>query len=575
MLKKIFLNLSIIKYLDWGILIAGFFVILTTVYGIYINYSPVPFWDQWNGLLNFIIDFKSGNWAAWFEQHNEHRIIFSKLLFWLDYIIFDGLYKLLFITAVLIQFCFLILFIVLLVLAKIKNNLILYSGLGLCLLFSWLQHENWTWAFQSQFFAVYFFAFMSFISLFCFKYFNSKDEASRYHSYLAFLVSIISAFLSTFSMINGLLTFPLLILLAYLIKINVMNKMFIAFAGIISYFLFFNNYIVYPGFASSINNLTEYPIQFVLYFFAYIGSPANDKYIAIIIGIFLFIYFSYLFFIEIKDKDNPFIVLIIFILFLFGSALFTALGRVSLGIEQALSSRYSTPSLYIWLSMLILWCQRSSDFVKGIDKKKIYVNYIILLLVVIHLLFSQFKSVSPNYLFLFNKEIALLSLAMEIKDDKAIKNVYPNVQTAIEISNRAKELEIGVFSLDFYRMVKTKDDIYLDISMIHNDCYGSVESISQLATDSAVIISGWVYDISSLKVPKHLIVIDEQGMVIGYGVSGEPKGDVTKYFSKDINYLPINIGWKAYVNYYDWNEASVYAITEHGLCKIPCKIKLP
>lgn len=53
-------------------------------------YTPVPFWDMWEGLFNFYLLVQSGDTSVWWAQHNEHRIVLSRLLFWLDIAVFRG-----------------------------------------------------------------------------------------------------------------------------------------------------------------------------------------------------------------------------------------------------------------------------------------------------------------------------------------------------------------------------------------------------------------------------------------------------------------------------------------------------
>src|SRR5687767_513075 len=48
------------------------------------HYSPVPFWDMWDSYLGFFGSTRDGGFGVWWAQHNEHRIVFSKVLFWLD-----------------------------------------------------------------------------------------------------------------------------------------------------------------------------------------------------------------------------------------------------------------------------------------------------------------------------------------------------------------------------------------------------------------------------------------------------------------------------------------------------------
>ena len=43
------------------------------VVGAILSYSPVPYWDMWDGALYFFMQVQDGDHAAWWAQHNEHH----------------------------------------------------------------------------------------------------------------------------------------------------------------------------------------------------------------------------------------------------------------------------------------------------------------------------------------------------------------------------------------------------------------------------------------------------------------------------------------------------------------------
>lgn len=57
----------------------------TTVYAVWTHFSPVPYADQWDGTIGFYLRALQNPWQAFFELHNEHRLIFSRLFFTLIY----------------------------------------------------------------------------------------------------------------------------------------------------------------------------------------------------------------------------------------------------------------------------------------------------------------------------------------------------------------------------------------------------------------------------------------------------------------------------------------------------------
>ena len=49
------------------------------------SYSPVPFCDDWEGILKFFIRVQDEDNAGWWEQFHEHRIVLARLLFWANF----------------------------------------------------------------------------------------------------------------------------------------------------------------------------------------------------------------------------------------------------------------------------------------------------------------------------------------------------------------------------------------------------------------------------------------------------------------------------------------------------------
>lgn len=146
----------------WASLLAAL-IVATSIYGGYHFFSPIPYGDQWDGELGFYKDLIDGNYAVFWAQHMEHRIVFSRVLFWLDIVLFGGR------NVFTIVANYVLLFAVALVLwreyrsgRKELHPPLLVGGLILGFLLLWVQAENIKWGFQSQCIAVYLFALMAF-----------------------------------------------------------------------------------------------------------------------------------------------------------------------------------------------------------------------------------------------------------------------------------------------------------------------------------------------------------------------------------------------------------------------------
>ena len=67
----------------WFFVLPALFVV-STILGTVRWFSPVPFWDMWEHTVRFYTDVLDGRWSAFWDQANEHRIVISYALFWLD-----------------------------------------------------------------------------------------------------------------------------------------------------------------------------------------------------------------------------------------------------------------------------------------------------------------------------------------------------------------------------------------------------------------------------------------------------------------------------------------------------------
>ena len=191
----VFLSLAM---LFWGL----------AIYGGVINYSPVPFWDMWDDLLNRFCLIYLGHWSELWTQHNEHRLILTRLLFLLDHYLFGGRFVFLFVLN------YLLLALVSLTFWRIfQQNCAVrwvwkdYRFIGLFLLIwlsSWAQYTNLTWAFQSQFWLAHLLPLSAFLMLRK-AAIHQGQRSSRY-----FFAACLLGVLALGSMANGVFALPLM-----------------------------------------------------------------------------------------------------------------------------------------------------------------------------------------------------------------------------------------------------------------------------------------------------------------------------------------------------------------------------
>ena len=130
-------------------LLAVLFVVLAVI-GLFIEYSPIPYYDMWDAYVGLYAQLEAYGLEAFIKQHNEHRIIISRILFFIDITYFCGLSYFLF--AVQYLFFAMSVYIFWMFTAGMQSSDRTWITLtATCMLFFWSQFENFTWAFQSQF----------------------------------------------------------------------------------------------------------------------------------------------------------------------------------------------------------------------------------------------------------------------------------------------------------------------------------------------------------------------------------------------------------------------------------------
>ena len=249
---------------------AGVYLILAIIGGIN-HYSPVPYYDMWEGYLNFYVFASAGDLNAWWDQHYEHRIILSKILFWLDLDLFKGrIIFLIIVNYLLVALIFFVFYKILkerLPNEKDKFTRDIIGTVIFCLIFSWVQEQNFTWAFQSQFFLAQLLPLSAFFLLYKAHSSESKSYSTRYYIF-ACLLGVVSIG----TMAIGVLTLPLMIVLAVLFRMQFWRISILLLLTFLAISLYFYNYQPPPR-PPLIETLMSAPVDLLKFILLYLGSP--------------------------------------------------------------------------------------------------------------------------------------------------------------------------------------------------------------------------------------------------------------------------------------------------------------
>lgn len=336
------------KKLLFGSLIALPLVLLIALL---IRYSVnVPFWDQWE-LVSLFEKSARGTlgFADFFAQHNEHRILFPRLIM---YVLAKASHW----NTNLEVACNVVLagagfyFILKLIKKSLSGSkyIVPASILASLIFFSPLQWENWLWGWQIQWF-------LNTLSVIAAVWIWSSWHTSPIKK---FTLAAIMGIIATYSLASGM--FVWLICLPILWFDKKLRRYILPwlFVGGIAVVVHYIGYINPAGHPSKTLFLKE-PLQFVEYFVVYMTRPIVFKYILGIVTAVLFLPGSVLLTIWLYTKEKTAVVVsllpwICLALYSIATGLTTDASRLGFGVEQAYTSRYVTISNLFLLFVCML-----------------------------------------------------------------------------------------------------------------------------------------------------------------------------------------------------------------------------
>jgi hypothetical protein len=505
------------------------FFIVTLLRTIYINYSNVPFGDQWDSWLAMNPELDSLKLSSFWQQHNEHRMFLGKILFYFDFLLFNGNAAPLIIANILIVLTTLGFFFIYIWkissirFLSVRNALGLSAAIGVLLL-STMQNENFSWAFQGTFFLASLLPFTAFIAGFKFV----QTQAIKY-----FLLSWAISFGAMGTLASGLLVSACLVLM-YLIAHQRKKLMFISI-GLTSLQFLVYFYRYREAHSSPISVLVHNPEFIAKYVSLYLGSPTLyifneiNKPLVIILTLIYICTVSIVFIRTYKRNNSPLSATVIpftMAIYIFCVAILSAGGRFEFGLLQATSSRYTTMSLTGWCCILLL----AAD----LSKKKDTYFFTILPLILGLLLFPQQTNnltISNNTN--FERQVAALALELNIDDKPQLLNIYPDPKKLTEFSKILINKRQSIFGESKFADAKKLIGTRIKLNNLEK-CQGYIdENLVISSSTKNKKISGWIYDGKIQKVPQAVVTLNSMGEINGYGFTGSLRPDVSSAIGKD------------------------------------------
>jgi hypothetical protein len=519
-----------------------FFAILfvsLAIVGGFKNYSSIPFWDMWNGYLNFYTKVSAGDLSAWWAQHNEHRIVLARIFFWLDIRYFHGQgWLLIIVNYLLLSFATAVMVMAGKKLLDQREDRYLLWFL-VAWMFFWSQHENLTWGFQSQFFLAFLLPLVSILLLW-------QSHQSSKSDKVYFTLSLLTGVACIGSMANGALAIPLLFVYSLFLKVSWRRSLLLFIFSVLCLFLYFYGYQSPSGHGSLVATIKTDFFGLFRYTARYLGSPfasvIGDKSFRPVVEVlgFFVIFFTVYQLVNnfIKGKvDSLNCALLTFVVYVIVTAFVTAGGRLIFGLDQALSGRYTTPAIMVWSVVLLILAQLANN-------RKNLITIGLATLIVCMLPF-QIKAIQNKTSDLTERSVAALSLALNLQDEDQIKSILPSAKWGLELSKVPREKGYSIFGYgDIADFVNFLNKNAIDLSMKKSKlCHGYIDSSVDREDSSYILLEGWLNHKQEEFGSHPIYFYNNLGYPIGGGFLGLSRPDVSESLRIKNQFM----GFKAYI----------------------------
>jgi hypothetical protein len=550
----------------------------TALVGTLKQYSQMPYWDVWDSALGFYLKFSEGDWSSLWAQHNEHRIVIGKLLFWLDLKIFGGVgvsllsWTYLAIIGMAALFCRL--------LKKINNDsTVLYGQTALSLfvvawLFQFSNNENLINWFQT---CLILSQLLPLAAFYLFHLFLDSPLSIKYYS-----GAVILAILAGINLASGLAVLPLLFVAFVLfwrqINLGYMRKCVLAAGLLLAAIAFINLYFngwIYTSNSSLLSTLARqdgFIYHYLLYYFGtlffYVGvgfgcAHQSAQSIALVSGL-IFVTGSVIlmagFAIQVVrgrslllSSQSTELVLFLFLVFAWMSALASGGVRYNEleGLNMAFTSRYVFFVICAW-SCVLVWL---SPLILGLFARHFILTMVALALFAIIFIPYQQIALNGRSKFLFYRDVAGLALELGIKDGLIIKSVYPRPENIYPVAESVVERNLSAFGRYPWKDLRQQFDQSRNMTS-DVKCGFEVEQYTVIDEEKSYLrVQGWMVDSVSRTVPERIWFMDRNHHAIGVALTGEQRKDLAEllggyaeaagflgYIKADVNQLEYAIG---------------------------------
>jgi hypothetical protein len=474
-------------------------------------------------------------------QHNEHRIVLGRLATLADMSLFGGRGISLVIESFLTQILSALLFILVFWRFRRTSKVVLISVAGFtifCMLCP-LQMENFLWHFQITFVAAEFAAATAFG---CLTLYPASVKAGRtWFSWGLLSGSLVAGAVGTLSIADGLLVWPILVLLAAAMALPRRIQLLIAGFSVALVGLYLIGYH-HPPYPTSQYSKVLHPLRILKYVVTYFGSswdaslPSSGNFpafseIMTLVAIAVSIGNATAAFWRARTIVDP---LRVFLgacsLFTIGAALLTSIARLDLGVVQATTSRYQVVALLFWASFgILVFSYVSRERIGGAQMLTVQV-------VVLALIISNrgrydgiARGADQRRVTLSRAYAALAYGPDEVPDLDALRPLYPVPELVPGWYAFLRANNIGPDASEYVskqaRLIKTIRGWGGYQMVASTNCMGVLDGYQRL-TSRRALVRGWAWDVQAKRPPARIILALPDGLITGFAEVDTPRPEV-------------------------------------------------
>jgi hypothetical protein len=513
------------RLLSYVILACGLLTVSVGARQIVTSHSLVPMWDEWQEIDAIATAPHHHPPISWlWSLHNEHRVVVYRLLLLADIHIFHGKHWISFWSMLAVQSLFLVALAWMLHFAGVRGTIWrTVVGLGAFSLFCPSQWENFGWAFQISFLLPGLLLMLALSALL--KYERSVRQLCPRWIYLG--LSLVAASVATYSNANGVVLWPLLLLVA--IALVPRPEVLLSYAGfgLVLIGSYLHNYAG-PSIHSSPLNSIRHPLPISEYMAGYLGVifPAWVRIrdvLAVSSGLSgLVMALAVTVWVLTRQRREPLqMALLGLMFFTVSTAFITALGRIGFGLAQAFASRYQTFNLLFWfstVSLLLLLAEEVNSSLRTVILAAIAATML--------LAFAVFPlGLNASRTRTEQAEAAATALLAGVPDKQALGVLFEDSFLVWRDADYFRQQRLFMFSdVKNNQMGQLLSSIYRVGSS--QQCQGQATVVERVPSEDllfdrdagALRISGWAMNGPS-KTPVSRLIIAADGKVIGFAAS--------------------------------------------------------